>query len=85
MFVVYIQNCTYFRAKVTRIVPLKNMEFTTILKGSELKDIKHKVAKYGGTLVSKCTENIAAVFAIQGNFNIRLSQFGFLPSYYLFE
>lgn len=60
----------YFRAKVTRILPLKHMEFTTILKGSELKNIKHKVAKYGGTLVSKCTENIAAVFAIQGIFQL---------------
>lgn len=58
----------YFRTKVTRILPLKNMEFTTIMKGSELKDIKHKVAKYGGILVSKCTDNVAAVFAIQGTF-----------------
>lgn len=56
----------YFRVKVTRILPLKNMEFTTLLKGAELKDIKHKVAKFGGFLVSKCTENVAAVFAIQG-------------------
>ncbi|XP_001947212.1 poly [ADP-ribose] polymerase [Acyrthosiphon pisum] len=50
-------------AKVTRILPLKNMEFITLLKGSELKQIKLKVAKFGGTVVSHCTNNIAAVFA----------------------
>uniref|UniRef100_A0A2S2P4Z7 NAD(+) ADP-ribosyltransferase n=1 Tax=Schizaphis graminum TaxID=13262 RepID=A0A2S2P4Z7_SCHGA len=49
--------------KVTRILPLKNMEFTTLLKGLELKQLKLKVAKFGGTIVSHCTNNIAAVFA----------------------
>lgn len=42
------------------------MEFTTILKGSELKNIKFKVAKFGGTVIPQCTENVAAVFAVQG-------------------
>lgn len=42
------------------------MEFTTILKGSELKEIKLKVSKFGGTLVSRCTKDVAAVFAFQG-------------------
>lgn len=51
---------------MTRILPLKNMEFTTILKGSELKNIKFKVAKFGGTVIPQCTENVAAVFAVQG-------------------
>lgn len=54
------------RVKVVRILPLKNMEFTTILKGPELKDIKHKVAKLGGTVVSQCTGSVAAVFAFEG-------------------
>lgn len=51
---------------MTRILPLRNMEFTTLMKGSELKDIKFQVAKHGGTLISQCTENVAAVFANQG-------------------
>lgn len=55
-----------YRAKVTRILPLKNMEFSTILKGSELKEIKLKVAKLGGTLVPRCTEGVAAIFAMNG-------------------
>lgn len=55
-----------FRVKVTRILPLKNMEFTTLLKSSELKQIKLKVAKFGGTIVSHCTNKIAAVFANPG-------------------
>jgi len=42
------------------------MEFTTILKGSDLKQIKLKVAKFGGTLVSHCTKDIAAVLANAG-------------------
>jgi len=42
------------------------MEFTTLLKGSELKQLKLKVAKFGGTIVSQCTNNIAAVFANPG-------------------
>lgn len=56
----------FFRAKVTRHVPLRNMEFVTLLKGSELKSIKINVAKFGGTVINKCTPNVAAVFAIQG-------------------
>lgn len=56
----------HFRVKVTRNLPLKNMEFTTLLKGPELKQIKLKVAKFGGTIVSHCTNNIAAVFANPG-------------------
>lgn len=56
-----------FRAKVTRHVPLRNMEFTTLLKGPELKSIKINVAKFGGTLISQCTPNVAAIFAVQGN------------------
>lgn len=56
----------HFRVKVTRILPLKNMEFTTSLKGLELKQIKLKVEKFGGTLVSHCTNNVAAVFANAG-------------------
>lgn len=55
-----------FRAKVTRHVPLRNMEFATLLKGPELKSIKINVAKFGGTVISQCTPNIAAVFAMQG-------------------
>lgn len=54
------------RAKVTRFLPLRNMEFTTILKGSELKDIKFKVSKLGGAVVSQVSENVAAVFAFEG-------------------
>jgi len=42
------------------------MEFSTILKGKYLKDIKLKVAKLGGSVVPQCTENIAAVFAFEG-------------------
>lgn len=42
------------------------MEFTTLLKGLELKQIKLKVTKYGGTIVSNCTNNTAAVFANPG-------------------
>lgn len=42
------------------------MEFTTLMKGAELKNIKFQVAKLGGTIVTKCTENVAAVFANQG-------------------
>jgi len=42
------------------------MEFTTLLKGLELKQLKLKVAKFGGTIVSHCTNNIAAVFANPG-------------------
>ncbi|VVC30258.1 BRCT domain,Poly(ADP-ribose) polymerase, regulatory domain,WGR domain,PADR1 domain,Poly(ADP-ribose) [Cinara cedri] len=49
--------------KVTRILPLKNMEFTTLMKGTELKNIKFQVAKLGGTIVTQCTENVAAVLA----------------------
>ncbi|XP_050521530.1 poly [ADP-ribose] polymerase [Daktulosphaira vitifoliae] len=49
--------------KVTRILPLRNMEFTSIHKGAELKTLKLKVPKYGGTLISQCTDTIAAVFA----------------------
>lgn len=56
----------YFRTKLTRVVPLKNMEFTTLMKGPELKNLKLKLPKYGGVLVSQCTENVAAVFASQG-------------------
>jgi len=56
----------YFRVRVTRNLPLKNMEFTTPLKSSELKVIKLKIAKFGGTLVSQCTENVAAVLGTQG-------------------
>lgn len=62
----YNTKYIFFRVKVTRILPLKNMEFTTMLKGSELKNIKLKVAKFGGTIVSQCTDNVAAVFAVQG-------------------
>jgi len=42
------------------------MEFTTSLKGSDLKQIKLKVAKFGGAMVSHCTNKIAAVFANHG-------------------
>jgi len=56
----------YFRIKVKRVVPLTNMEFTTLMKGSELKNLKLKLSKYGGVLVSQCTNNIAAIFASQG-------------------
>lgn len=42
------------------------MEFTTLMKGSELKNIKFQVAKHGGIIVSQCTENVAAVFANKG-------------------
>lgn len=58
----------YFRIKVTRVVPLKNMEFTTLLKGLELKQIKLKVSKFGGVFISQCTKDVAAVFALQGIF-----------------
>ncbi|XP_050442642.1 poly [ADP-ribose] polymerase [Adelges cooleyi] len=50
-------------ARVTRILPLRNMEFTTIYKGPELKNLKLKIPKYGGTLVSQCTDSTAAVFS----------------------
>lgn len=42
------------------------MEFSTILKGKDLKDIKLKVAKLGGIVVAQCSENVAAVFALEG-------------------
>lgn len=42
------------------------MEFTTPLKSSELKEIKLKIAKFGGTIVSQCTANVAAVLGTQG-------------------
>lgn len=42
------------------------MEFSTILKGKDLKDIKLKVAKLGGSVVVQCTENVAAIFALEG-------------------
>jgi len=55
------------------------MEFTTLLKGSELKQIKLKVAKFGGTMVTHCSNNIAAVFANPGiiyfYYNEKLFQF----------
>lgn len=42
------------------------MEFTTLIKGSELKSLKLKVNKLGGEIVPKCSKNVAAVFAFQG-------------------
>lgn len=54
------------RPKVIRFLPLRNMEFTTILKGAESKDIKSRVLKLGGALLTHVTENVAAVFALQG-------------------
>lgn len=42
------------------------MEFTTLLKGSELKSLKLKVAKLGASIVPRCSENVAAVFALEG-------------------
>lgn len=42
------------------------MEFTTLIKGSELKSLKLKVSKLGGEIVPKCSQNVAAVFAFQG-------------------
>jgi len=64
------------------------MEFTTLLKGLELKQIKLKVAKFGGTIVSHCTHNIAAVFANPGIIHIyyytKCIQFLRLISFYKF-
>jgi len=62
------------------------MEFTTLLKGSELKQLKLKVAKFGGTIVSQCTNNIAAVFANSGivhfYYDTKLFQFLCLLSFF---
>lgn len=42
------------------------MEFTTLIKGSELKSLKLKVNKFGGEIVPKCSQNVAALFAFEG-------------------
>lgn len=42
------------------------MEFTTILKGTELKSLKLKLTQLGASLVSQCSKNVAAVFALKG-------------------
>lgn len=42
------------------------MEFATILKSSESKSLKTSIMKLGGTLISKCTKSVAAIFAYPG-------------------
>ena len=70
LYVIYrvYNGVIFYRPKVIRDLPLKNMEFSTIGKLSVSKeDLKLKVMKLGGKLSSKIYSQTTAIIAHPGD------------------